>query len=96
MQFLQNASSAWVSMPQAEKIAKEHPVPYILTIHIRRKNNMNTYNSYLTGIALRQSGKSAITIYKVRAPKENEIVVGYEPTSDFLYKPTETEIASQE
>ena len=55
-----------------------------------------TYNAYLTGIALRQSGKTALPVYKVRRPLPDEEVIGYEPTSDFLYKPTLTEIAEKE
>ena len=57
---------------------------------------MQTYNAYLTGIALRQAKPMALNSYKVRAPKDGEIVVGYEPTSDFLYQPTLTEQCAQE
>ena len=53
------------------------------------------YNKYVTKEALKQSGKGedGIHVYKVRRPKADEEVRGYENLAEAFYKPTPTERA---
>ena len=56
-----------------------------------------TYNKYLTEEAQKQSNKNnGFTVYKVRKPKADEVVGGYENTSEMFATETITERSARE
>ena len=54
-------------------------------------NDLKTYNQYLTEEAQKQATNGAMTVIKVRKPKEGEDVKGYTNFSEIIARKTLTE-----